>query len=161
MSSPDAIKIEVESPLSPDMGDMITELNAVLGSLTPEEANYSMTADEMARPETTVFVARVDDKAAACGALYRHPDGIGEVKRFYVRPDYRRLGLARQILDQVIARAVEEGFVELVLETGHNYKAARQLYENAGFVECGPVLDYPESPYSVFYSRPTKAHQET
>lgn len=136
---------------------MIGELNAVLRSLTPEEANYSMTAEEMAGPETTVFVARVEEQAAACGALHRPGSRVGELKRFYARPQFRGQGLARRILDRVTALAVEEGLAELVLETGHNYDAARRLYEQAGFAECGPVLDYPESPYSVFYSRPLKA----
>ncbi|MES0882500.1 GNAT family N-acetyltransferase [Roseibium sp. SCP14] len=153
--------IAIESPLSDDMRAMIGELNAILRSLTPEEANYSMTAEEMAGSETTLFVARVDGKAAACGALHRHGDAIGELKRFYSRPSYRRHGLARQILSAITERAIEEGFTELVLETGHNYKAARRLYEKAGFNECGPVLDYPESPYSVFYSRSLGTARET
>jgi putative acetyltransferase len=155
------VEIAVESPLTDDMRAMIRELNAILGSLTPEEANFSMSAEDMAGSETTVFVARIDGKAAACGALHRHSDGTGELKRFYARPDYRGMGLARRILAHVTDRAVEEGFDRLVLETGHNYDAARRLYEAAGFKQCGPVLDYPDSPYSVFYSRPLTAHQET
>lgn len=152
--------IAVESPLSDDMRAMIGELNAILGALTPEDANYSMSAEEMAGPEITVFVARVDGKAAACGALHRHEGGVGELKRFYSRPDHRGQGLAKQILDHVLRRAAEEGFDRLVLETGHNYDSARRLYETAGFEECGPVLDYPDSPYSVFYSRPLAAPSE-
>ncbi len=159
-TAPHAI-IAVESPLSNDMRDMISELNAVLASLTPEDANYSMSAEEMAGPETTVFVARIDGKAAACGALHRHVGGIGELKRFYARPAYRGFGLASQILSHVMERASDEGMSKLVLETGHNYEAARRLYEASGFKECGPVLDYPESPYSVFYSRSLEALEET
>lgn len=161
MSHAPQAEIAIESPLTEDMRAMLRELNAILGALTPDEANFSMSAEEMAGPETTVFVARIDGKAAACGALHRHGNGIGELKRFYARPDYRGMGLARQILDHVMNRAAAEGFTELVLETGHNYDAARQLYERAGFKQCGPVLDYPENPYSVFYSRPLTAHQET
>ncbi|WP_269580975.1 GNAT family N-acetyltransferase [Roseibium sp. Sym1] len=161
MSQQPNVEIAVESPLTEDMRAMILELNAILGNLTPEEANFSMSAEDMAGPETTVFVARIDGKAAACGALHRHADGTGELKRFYARPDYRGMGLARRILAHVTDRAVEEGFERLVLETGHNYDAARRLYEAAGFRQCGPVLDYPDSPYSVFYSRPLAAHQET
>lgn len=161
MSKVSQAEIAVESPLTEDMRAMIRELNAILGALTPEEANFSMSAEEMTGPETTVFVARVDGKAAACGALHRHGGGIGELKRFYSRPDYRGKGLAQQILTHVVNRAAKEGFDHLVLETGHNYDAARRLYETAGFRQCGPVLDYPENPYSVFYSRPLPAHHET
>ncbi|POF28652.1 GNAT family N-acetyltransferase [Roseibium marinum] len=149
--------IAVESPLSEDMRAMIGELNAILRSLTPEEANYAMNAEDMAGPETSVFVARIEGQAAACGALHRHEDGIGELKRFYARPQFRGLGLAHRILDHVTELAAREGLTDLVLETGHNYEAARRLYEQAGFTECGPVLDYPENPYSVFYTRPLRA----
>jgi len=161
MSKVSQAEVAVESPLTEDMRAMIGELNAILCALTPDDANYSMSAEEMAGPETTVFVARVNGKAAACGALHRHEGGIGELKRFYSRPDFRGQGLAQQILEHVVRRAAKDGFDRLVLETGHNYEAARRLYETAGFKECGPVLDYPDSPYSVFYSRPLVAHQET
>jgi putative acetyltransferase len=157
MTTSSSITIAVETPLSEDMRTMIGELNATLGSLTPDEANYTMSAEDMDGPETTVFVARVDGQAAACGALHRHTDGIGELKRFYSRPRFRGLGLARRILEKVSELAVSEGLTRLVLETGHNYQAARRLYEQAGFSACGPVLDYPESPYSVFYTRPLRA----
>ncbi|GAB4537133.1 MAG: GNAT family N-acetyltransferase [Roseibium sp.] len=151
------VTIAVESPLSDDMRAMIGELNAILSSLTPDEANYSMSAEDMAGPETTVFVARVGGEAAACGALHRHDGRVGELKRFYARSAFRGQGLARRILDRVTELARDEGLTELVLETGHNYDAARRLYEGAGFSECGPALDYPDSPYSVFYSRPLEA----
>ena len=160
MSKVPRAEIAVESPLTDDMRAMIGELNAILAALTPEDANYSMSAEEMAGPETTVFVARVYGKAAACGALHRHEGGVGELKRFYSRPSHRGQGLAKQILDHILSRAAEEGFDRLVLETGHNYDAARRLYETAGFEECGPVLGYPDSPYSVFYSRPLTAPNE-
>ena len=42
---------------------------------------------------------------------------------------------------------------ELVLETGDRHPAAWAVYEKAGFTRCGPVLDYPDSPYSVFYQK--------
>ena len=149
--------IVIETPLSADRGEMIAELNALLLTLSPPEACYHMTAEEMAGETTTVFVARIDGKAAACGALHRHPDGVAEVKRMYTRLAYQGLGLGGSILDRIIALASQEGFSELVLETGDKHPAAWRLYERAGFSRCGPVLDYPDSPYSIFYSRPLVA----
>lgn len=149
--------IAVESPLSADMAKMIDELNALLLTLSPPEACYHMTPKEMSGDATTVFVARVDGTAAACGALNRHAGGIGEVKRMYTRPGFRGRGLGGQILDRIVSLAHEEGFVRLVLETGDKHHAAWRVYERAGFTRCGPVLDYPDSPHSVFYSRPLAA----
>lgn len=153
MTADKAITIAVESSLSDEMREMIGELNALLLSLTPAEACHHLTVEQMANAQTTVFVARVDGAMAACGALYRHTDDIAEVKRMYTRPSFQGLGLGRKILSRVMSLAEEEGVSELVLETGVHYGAARHLYESEGFRECGPVLDYPEHPESVFYSR--------
>lgn len=149
--------IAVETSLSADMGEMIAELNDLLLTLSPPEACYHMTAEEMSGEATTVFVARIGGKAAACGALHRHADGIAEVKRMYTRPTYQGLGLGSRILDRIIELATREGISMLVLETGDKHPAAWRIYERAGFSRCGPVLDYPDSPYSIFYSRPLAA----
>ena len=76
-----AIAIAVESPLQDDIRTLIAELNAVLLELTPPEFCSHLTVEQMAEPNTTVFIARDDGVAIGCGALKRHPGGIGEVKR--------------------------------------------------------------------------------
>lgn len=153
--------IAVETPMSNDMGAMIGELNELLLTLSPPDACYHMTVEDIAGAATTVFVARVDGNAAACGALHRHGEGIAEVKRMYTRPAYQGHGIGGRILEQIVTLAEREGFATLVLETGDRHPAAWRIYERAGFTRCGPVLDYPDSPYSVFYSRPLAASQET
>jgi putative acetyltransferase len=153
MSSAPAISIAVETPLSDEMRVMVGELNDLLLSLTSEDACHHLTVEQMADARTTVFVARVDGKLAACGSLYRHKGSVAEVKRMYTRPAYQSLGLGRKLLDRILALAIEEGFSEAVLETGVNYDAAKRLYETSGFKVCGPLLDYPEHPESLFYSR--------
>lgn len=153
--------IAIETPLSDDMRDMIGELSALLLSLTPAEACHHLTVEQMADDRTTLFVARVAGQVAACGALYRHDGGIAEVKRMYTRSAFQGQGLGAKILDHILDLAGREGVCELVLETGWNYRAARRLYERAGFVQCGAVLDYPDHPESVFYSRPMMAETET
>jgi putative acetyltransferase len=145
--------IAVESPLTDDMHEMISELNALLLTLSPPDACFHMTPQDMAGEATTVFVARVDGKPAACGALHRHGNGVAEVKRMYTRADFQGKGLGGRLLDRIVSLARKEGFSSLVLETGDKHHAAWRIYERAGFKRCGPVLDYPDSPYSVFYSR--------
>jgi putative acetyltransferase len=159
--STDAPVIGIETPLSEEMALMIAELNALLLTLSPPEACYHMTPEEMAGEATTVFTARIGGHLGACGALHRHQDGIAEVKRMYTRPAYQGMGLGGRILERIVALAEAEGFAELVLETGDKHPAAWRVYERAGFRRCGPVLDYPDSPYSIFYSRPLAALTET
>jgi putative acetyltransferase len=145
--------IAIESPLSDDVRELIAELNETLLALTPSEHCYHMTAEEMARPDTTVFVARESGKAVACGALKRHQSGIGEVKRMYTRPAYQGHGIGGEILREIEKQAREEGLNELVLETGDQHTAAYRVYERGGFSRCGAVLDYPDTKWSVFYRK--------
>jgi len=147
------IAIAVESPLSDDVRGLIAELNAALLELTPPEHCYHMTPEEMAAPGTTVFVARADGVAVACGALKRHEGGIGEVKRMYTKPEIQGRGIGGLILAEIEKLARAEGFVRLVLETGDRHPAAWRVYERGGFTRCGAVLDYPDTTWSVFYEK--------
>jgi putative acetyltransferase len=149
-----AVVIAIESPLQGDVRELIAELNAVLLGLTPPEHCYHMTPEEMAEDSTTVFVARQQGTAIACGALKRHGGGIGEVKRMYTRPECQGRGIGGQILAAIEVLARAEGLKQLVLETGDRHHAAYRVYERAGFRRCGPVLDYPDSGWSVFYEKP-------
>ncbi len=147
------VVITVESPLQDDVRNLIAALNAHLLTLTPPEFCSHMSVDEMADPDTTVFVARDGSAAIACGALRRHADGIGEVKRMYTIPSRQGEGIGGAILERIEALAREEGLTRLVLETGHVHDAAYRVYERGGFTRCGPVLDYPDTGYSVFYAK--------
>jgi putative acetyltransferase len=146
--------IAIESPLQDDIRALIAELDAVLLELTPPEHCYHMTAEEMAGPETTVFVARENGKPISMGSLKRHDGGIGEVKRMYTRPDCQGRGLGGRILSEIESLAAREGIARLVLETGDRHPAAWRIYERGGFVRCGAVLDYPDTTWSVFYEKP-------
>ena len=155
-----AVTVSVESPLQDEVRQLIGELNQALLALTPAEFCYHMTAEEMARPDTTVFIAREDGQAIACGALRRHDGGVGEVKRMYTRSNYQGRGIGGRILDAIEALARTENISRLVLETGDRHPAAWRVYERGGFARCGAVLDYPDTGYSVFYAKSLDADRK-
>ncbi|BCM19714.1 GNAT family N-acetyltransferase [Mesorhizobium sp. J8] len=148
-----AVEIAVETPLQDDMRALVAELNAALLELTPPEHCYHLTVEQMAGPDTTVFIARDNGLAVGCGALKRHDNATGEVKRMYTRPSHRGRKIGAAIVGRVEALARQEGLTRLVLETGDRHPAAWTVYERAGFTRCGPVLDYPDSEWSVFYEK--------
>jgi len=148
-----ALTITAETPLQDDVRALIEELNETLLALTPAEFCFHMTVEQMTGPATTLFVVRDEGQAVACGALHRHPGGIAEVKRMYTRLSHRGRGIGGMVVQQIEALAREEGFAKLVLETGDRHPAAWAVYERAGFTRCGPVLDYPDSEWSVFYEK--------
>lgn len=149
-----SVVIAVETPLQDEVRTLVAELNAVLVELTPPEHCHHLTVEQMSDAATTVFIARENGAAIACGALKRHADGIGEVKRMYTRPSHRGRKIGEQMIARIEAMAREEGLKRLVLETGDQHHAAWKVYENAGFVRCGPVLDYADVKWSVFYDKP-------
>ena len=147
------VSIDIETPLQDDVRSLIAALNAHLLTLTPPEFCSHMAVEDMAGPDTTVFVARDECEAVACGALRRDADGVGEVKRMYTIPSRQGEGIGGRILERIEALAREEGVTRLVLETGHVHHAAYRVYERGGFTRCGPVLDYPDTGWSVFYEK--------
>ena len=148
-----SVTINVETPLQDEVRTLVSELNAVLLELTPPEHCHHLTVEQMADADTTVFIARVDGVAVACGALKRHAGGIGEVKRMYTRPTHRGRKIGEQIVSCIEAMARTEGLKRLVLETGDRHYAAWKVYERSGFTRCGPVLDYADVKWSVFYDK--------
>lgn len=145
--------IAIESPLKDDIRALIAALNEALLALSPPEHCHHMSVEQMAGPDTTVFIARENGIAIACGALLRHGDGVGEVKRMYTLPSHQGRGIGGRILARIEALARAEGLRELVLETGNRHPAAWRVYERTGFARCGVVLDYPDTQWSVFYRK--------
>ena len=96
-----AISVAAETPLQDDVRRLVDALNETLLALTPPEFCFHMTAEQMAQPDTTVFLAREDGAAVACGALRRHADGVGEVKRMYTLPSHQGRGIGGLILDEI------------------------------------------------------------
>ena len=151
--APASVAIAVESPLQDEVRALVAELNAALLELTPPEFCTHMTVEQMANTATTMFVARSAGRAVAIGALRRDANGVGEVKRMYTRPEVQGQGIGGAILAEIEALARREGFVRLVLETGDRHPAAWRVYERGGFARCGPVFDYPDTGWSVFYEK--------
>jgi len=77
----------------------------------------------------------------------------GELKRMYVRPPFRGLGLGRLLLDHLADFARGQGVSLLRLETGIYQTAAIGLYERAGFRNIPPFGEYKEDPLSRFYEK--------
>ncbi|TFH11991.1 GNAT family N-acetyltransferase [Candidatus Bathyarchaeota archaeon] len=88
-------------------------------------------------PHGEVFILEVGDQVAGMCVLKELVDGVGEIKRMYVRPDYRGNAYSSLILDRLIDRAREFGFKVLRLDTNKFMKAAQHIYRKRGFYEIG------------------------
>ncbi|MES1198549.1 MAG: GNAT family N-acetyltransferase [Pseudomonadota bacterium] len=151
------MRIAVETPLQDDVRALVSALNDWALTETPREFCHHMTVDQMAQPDTTVFIARDEAGAAiGMGALRRHEEGLGEVKRMFTQPDVRGGGVAGRIVGEIEKLARQEGLARLALETGATpgFASAWRVYERAGFTRCGAFLDYPpESLHNIYYEK--------
>jgi GNAT superfamily N-acetyltransferase len=80
-----------------------------------------------------VIVCYVDDYAVGCGAFKPFDESAVEIKRMFVRPEFRGKGLGLEILRALELWAAECGYPACVLETGKRQAEAIQLYQKAGY----------------------------
>lgn len=96
-------------------------------------------------PPNAAFIATHGEAPIGCVALKRARDdraGEAELSRLFVRPESRRLGAARQLVEAAIAFARDAGDARVVLDTHKaQLEAAYRLYRSIGFQECAPYGD--------------------
>jgi ribosomal protein S18 acetylase RimI-like enzyme len=89
-------------------------------------------------PQGILYILKVDGKMAGMGALKKLDEGVAELKRMYIRPEYRGRGFGRAMLDKLTEKAKEFGYTSLRLDTADYMAAARRLYESEGFRVTSP-----------------------
>lgn len=147
------VTIGIEHPDQPDIRPLIEALDTYLSALYPAESNHLLDIAALAMPDCRFAVARAGAGIVGCGVLRMDPAGYGELKRMYVRPEARGLGLGRRLLDFLEAVARKEGLDRLCLETGVRQPEAIALYRTAEYVECGPFGSYAPDPLSLFMEK--------
>lgn len=148
-----SVTIAIETPNQPEVLGLIEASDVYMNALYPPEGNFAVDLEALCQPEITFVVARLDGKAAGCGAIKWYEDGAAELKRIFVAGDARGNGIGRRIMDQLQELADGKRATRLYLETGPLNVEAVQLYHALGFRECGPFADYPENPYSLFMTK--------
>jgi GNAT superfamily N-acetyltransferase len=86
-------------------------------------------------PEGIICIMEVDDEAEGMGVLRKSEEGVGEIKRMYIRPRTRGNGLSKVLLSWLEEKAGEFGFKKLRLDTAEVAEAAVHLYRKAGYKE--------------------------
>ncbi len=102
---------------------------------------------EYQSPYGALLLALVEGQPAGCCALRplltSDYSNACEMKRLYVRPAFRGRRLGRQLVEQTLLLAQQAGFDHMLLDTLNDMEAARELYQDCGFVEVAPYYHNP------------------
>ena len=144
-----AVSIETADPASADARQCI---DAYLGELEQRfESGFDPARSVSANPEELVppaglfLLARLDGQAVGCGGLKATGPKRGEIKRMWVAPGARGLGIAQRLLEALERHAVDIGLGTLQLDTNRTLKEAHALYLRNGYRE---IPRYNDNPYA-------------
>jgi putative acetyltransferase len=96
-----------------------------------------------APPRGRLLIAWSGTDAAGCVALRPLGNDVCELKRMYVRPDFRGRGVGRRLTETILVEARSTGYVTMKLDTLPVMLPAVTLYESLGFVRCAAYYDTP------------------
>lgn len=102
---------------------------------------------------TTVVVAYLDDIPVGCGCFKKYDADSVEIKRMFVKEEYRENGIAKRILTELELWAVESGYKNSLLETGIKQYEALSFYSNFGYSQIDNFGQYIGNPNSICMSK--------
>jgi putative acetyltransferase len=147
------VVIAPADPREPRVRALIEELDAYQLSLYPAESNHLLDVGTLTQAQMRFFAAAVDGEVLGCGGIWLHAD-YAEVKRVYVSPKARGLGLAKKIMARLEDEARAADMKIARLETGIHQPEALGLYRALGYADRGPFGGYPsDDPLSVFMEK--------
>jgi DNA-binding MarR family transcriptional regulator/GNAT superfamily N-acetyltransferase len=143
------VEVRTVDPLHPDaqrcLAAYFAELEQRSGAGLDPATLASAAPEEMRQPQGAMLVAYLRGEAIGCGAVKLHGRKPCEVKRMWVDPHTRGLGLGRRLLNELEALARDAGARIAHIETSHHLPEAIALYESSGYVE---VPAFNEEPFA-------------
>jgi len=141
------VEIRVDAPTSAAarfcFRSYFAELDARFEAGFDPGRSISAEGDELIEPGGLVLIARLRDEPIGCGALKLHGRDPAEIKRMWVAPEARGLGLGRRLLHELEQHARQRGATLARLETNRALTEAIDLYRSAGYIEVAPFNHEP------------------
>ena len=148
-----AVEVRPFAPTDPRVRRLVGELDRLQTSLYPAESNHLAPIETLERDNVTFLAAFVAGEVVGCGAVKRMPGRYGEIKRMYVDPSARGLGVGRALMNALECDLLAHGIEVARLETGTRQPEALALYERCGYTRVPAFGSYREDPLSVFFEK--------
>ena len=147
-----SVEIAVEDPLSPDAQHCLDRYFGELASRFrggyDRGVDHSAAVGEFAPPKGCLLIARLFGQAIGCGAVRTVEPGLAEIKRMWVAPEARGLGLGRRLLGELEQVAARNKARTVRLDTNEVLTEAQQLYRSCGYRE---IPAFNDSPYAHYW----------
>ena len=149
------MQIKLDDLSGPEIRDLLEEHLKNMHEISPPESVHALDIAKLRQPDITFWTVWEGEELLGCGALKELDSTHGEVKSMRTSSAHRRKGVARAVLEHIIAEAKSRKYARLSLETGSQkeFEPAQKLYEQFGFTFCPPFADYTEDPHSVFMTK--------
>ncbi len=147
--------IEITAVTTPDDGilEMVEKLDASMKDLYPPESTHLIPPEDLSTGANRFFAVRVDGELMGCGGFRVVGRDYAEIKRIYVDPSARGLGLAKALLSRLESESRLLGLLEMKLETGIYQPEAIGLFERCGYKQCPLFGDYPKNDPNSYFMR--------
>jgi putative acetyltransferase len=149
------IDVRLDKVADPKIDLLLEEHHEDMGSSSPPESVHALNVEELRGEDVTVWTAWRGEQLAGIGALQQLDSSHGEIKSMRTAKQHLRKGVAKKILETILAAAIARQYERLSLETGSMevFAPARKLYEKFGFEYCDPFSNYKIDPYSSYMTK--------
>lgn len=147
------VTIAEEPPRQEPVLRLLALSDEYMAALYPPESNHLLDISLLEKPEVAFFVARHEGVVMGCVALVADGEGAAEIKRMFVDPAARGLGIGARLMETLESEGKARGFAAIRLETGVSQPEAIGLYRKYGYEEIGPFGAYRLDPLSMFMEK--------
>ena len=145
--------ISPERPDTEEVRLLIDELESHLAPFYPATSRHGYSVEKLIKQGVAFFVTRHNSIPVGCGGVQFFNGTYGELKRMFVRPQFRGMGFAKLMLEHLEDHARQNHIPLMRLETGIHQKEAIALYLSMGYLSCPPFGDYTDDPLSRFFEK--------
>ena len=141
-----SIRIKTAYDELDEIKELFKEYSAALGidlDFQDYEKELANLPDKYALPHGRLYIATYNDVLAGCVALRPLGGNRCEMKRLYVKPQYRKMKIGNALVEKITADAKDIGYENMVLDTLASMKPAICLYKKNGFYEIEPYCYNP------------------
>lgn len=145
------LEIGPDDPTAADVRAVLERHLAFARAVTPPEGVHALAVDGLTGPDVVFVSARSADRVLGVGALKQIDHDHAELKSMHTVEEARGRGVARAIVEHLLAVAADRGYGRVSLETGamDAFAPARALYTALGFRPCPPFDRYVGSATSA------------